>query len=65
VVRTEVTGRRGLRRKQMLDDLKGKMGYWKLKKETLISLCEEPALERNPEPLIHWNKKKVMRLKCS
>ena len=28
--RTEVTGRRGKRRKQILDDLKGKRGYWRL-----------------------------------
>ena len=34
-VRIEMTGRRGRRRKQMLDDLKGKKGYGKLKKEAL------------------------------
>jgi hypothetical protein len=28
---TEVTGRRGRRRNQLLDDLKGKRGYWRLK----------------------------------
>jgi hypothetical protein len=33
--RIEVTGRRGRRRKQLLDDLKEKRGYWKLKEETL------------------------------
>jgi hypothetical protein len=31
----EVTGRRGRRRKQPLDDLKEKRGYWKLKEEAL------------------------------
>ena len=31
----EVTGRRGRRRKQLLDDLKEKRGYWKLKEEAL------------------------------
>jgi len=31
--RTEVTGRRGRRFKQLLNDLKEKGGYWKLKEE--------------------------------
>jgi hypothetical protein len=31
----EVTGRRGRRRKQLLDDLKEIRGYWKLKAEAL------------------------------
>jgi hypothetical protein len=29
------TGRRGRRRKKLLDDLKEKRGYWKLKQEAL------------------------------
>jgi hypothetical protein len=33
--RIEVTGRRGRRRKQLVDDLKEKRGYWKLKYEAL------------------------------
>jgi hypothetical protein len=33
--RIEVTGRQGRRRKQLLDDLKEKLGYWKLKEEAL------------------------------
>jgi hypothetical protein len=33
--RIEVTGRRGRRRKQLLDDLKEKRSYWKLKEEAL------------------------------
>jgi hypothetical protein len=33
--RTEVTGRLGRRSKQLLDDLKEKAGYWKLKKAVL------------------------------
>jgi hypothetical protein len=33
--RIEVTGRGGERRKQLLDDLKEKRGYWKVKKEVL------------------------------
>jgi len=31
----EVTGRRGRRRQQLLDDLKENRGYWKLKVEAL------------------------------
>jgi hypothetical protein len=33
--RIEVLGRRGIRRKQLLDSLKEKTGYWKLKEEVL------------------------------
>jgi hypothetical protein len=38
--RIEMTGRRGTRRKQLLDDLKEKRRYWKLKEEALDrNLC--------------------------
>jgi hypothetical protein len=33
--RTEIIGRRGRRRKQILDDLEEKRRYWKLKVEVL------------------------------
>jgi hypothetical protein len=33
--RTEMRGTRGRRRKQLLDDLKGKRGHWKLEEEAL------------------------------
>jgi hypothetical protein len=33
--RIEMTGRRGIRRKQLLDELKEKIKYWKLKEEAL------------------------------
>jgi hypothetical protein len=33
--RIEMTGRRGRRRKQLLDNLKEKIRYWKLKEEAL------------------------------
>jgi hypothetical protein len=33
--RTETTGRRGRRRKELLDDIKEKRGYWKLKEKAL------------------------------
>jgi len=41
----EIRGRRGRRRKQFLDDLKEKKGYWKMEEEALAELCREPALE--------------------
>jgi len=37
--RTKVTGRRGRRLKQLLDDLKEKRGYWNLKEEVLLVAC--------------------------
>jgi hypothetical protein len=43
--RIEMTGRRGRRRKQLLDDLKEKRRYWKLKEEALDRLNGELALE--------------------
>jgi hypothetical protein len=33
--RTDVTGRRGRRLKQLLDDLKEKRGYWKLREAVI------------------------------
>jgi hypothetical protein len=33
--RIEMTGRRGIRRKQLLDDLREEKRYWKLKEEAL------------------------------
>jgi hypothetical protein len=33
--RIEMTGRRGIRRKQLLDDVKEKRRYWKLREEAL------------------------------
>jgi len=39
----DVTGRRGRRSKKLLDDLKGKRGYRKLKEETL-DRCVENSL---------------------
>jgi hypothetical protein len=39
--RIEATGRRKRRRKQLLDGLKERRGYWKLKEETLELAFEE------------------------
>jgi hypothetical protein len=41
----EVTGRRGRRRRKLLDDLKERRGYSHLKRELWIALCGELALE--------------------
>jgi len=42
--RIEMVGRQGRRSKQLLEDLKVKRGYWKLKEESLDRLCGEVAL---------------------
>jgi hypothetical protein len=44
-----IEGRRGRRNKQLLDYLKEKIGYWKLKEETQIALGGELALEEAME----------------
>jgi len=41
----EVTGKRGRRRRKLLDDLKERRGYSHLKEEALIALRRELALE--------------------
>jgi hypothetical protein len=43
---TQMTGRRGRRRKQLLDSLKEKRSYWKLKRKHWLALCGELALGR-------------------
>jgi len=45
-VRIKVTGRRGRRHKQLMDDLKETRGYRKLKQEALNHTCGELALKR-------------------
>jgi len=42
----EVTGRRGRRSKRLLDYLKEKTGYWKLKEEALRRLPWRPCFGR-------------------
>ena len=37
----DVTGRRGRRRRKLLDDLKERRGYCHLEEEALIALCGE------------------------
>jgi hypothetical protein len=43
--RREMTGRRGRRRKQLLNDLKEDRRYWKLKEEALDRSLWEVALD--------------------
>ena len=40
-----MTGRQGRRRRKLLDGLKERIGYSRLKEEALIALCGELALE--------------------
>jgi hypothetical protein len=44
--RIEMTGRRGRRRKQLLDDLKEKRRYWELKEEALDRTLWRPRFGR-------------------
>jgi hypothetical protein len=43
--RIEVTGRQGRRRKQLVDDLKVRRGFWNLKEEALDHVYGEIAVE--------------------
>ena len=48
----EVTERRGWRRKQLLDNLKKKIGYWKFKKEALVCNWHSICFGRGYRPVI-------------
>jgi hypothetical protein len=50
--RIEVTGRQGRRRKQLLDDLKEKRGYFKLKEETLDRTVRRTRFGRGYGPVV-------------
>jgi hypothetical protein len=52
--RTEVTGRRE-RRKQLLDGLKEKRGYWKLKEEALDRILWRTRFRRGYTPVAERN----------
>jgi len=47
-----VTGRRGRRRKQLLDDLMEKAGYWKLKEEALDLAVSRTRFGRDYGPVV-------------
>jgi hypothetical protein len=48
---TDMIGRRGKRRKELLDDLKKTTGYWKLKEEALFILGGKLNLEEATDML--------------
>jgi hypothetical protein len=50
--RIEVTERRGRRRKQLLDDLKEKRGYWKSKEEALDRTLWRTRFGRGYGPVV-------------
>jgi hypothetical protein len=50
--RIEVTGRRGRKYKQLLDDLKEKRGYWKLKEEALHRCLWKTRFGRGYGPVV-------------
>jgi hypothetical protein len=49
---TEMTGRRGSRRKQLQDDLKEKRRYWKLKEEALDRTLWRTRFGRGYGPVV-------------
>jgi hypothetical protein len=50
--RIEMTGRRGRRRKRLLDDLKEKRRYWKLKEEALDRTLWRTRFGRGYRPVV-------------
>jgi hypothetical protein len=50
--RIEMTGRRGRRRKQLLDDLKEKRRYWKFKEEALDYTIWRTHFGRGHRPVV-------------
>jgi hypothetical protein len=50
--RIEMMGRRGRRRKQLLDDLKEKRRYWKLKEEALDRILRRTCFGRGYGPVV-------------
>jgi hypothetical protein len=50
--RIEITGRRGRRCKQLLDDLKEERRYWKLKEEALDRTLWRTRFERGYGPVV-------------
>jgi len=54
--RDKVMGRRGRRRKQLLDDFKEKREYWKLKEEALHRTLWKTRFERGYRPVVRQAK---------
>jgi hypothetical protein len=57
--RIEMTGRRGRRRKQLLDYLKEKSRYWKLKEEALDRTLCRTRFERGYGPVVRQTKELI------
>jgi hypothetical protein len=55
--RIEMTGRRERRRKQLLDDLKEKRRYWKLKEEALDRTLLRTRFGRGYGPVVRQTSK--------
>jgi hypothetical protein len=55
-----MTGRRGRRRKQLLDDLKEKRRYWKLKEEALDRTLWRTRFGRGYGPVVRQTTKLMM-----
>jgi hypothetical protein len=55
--RIEMTGRRGRRRKQLLDDLKEKIRYWNLKEEALDRTLWRSRFGRGYGPVVRLTTK--------
>jgi hypothetical protein len=49
--RMKVTGRKGIRRKQLLYDSRKRMGYWKLKVEALDRIQRKTCFGREYGPV--------------
>jgi len=50
--RIKMTGRRGRRRRQLLDDVKGTSTYWILKEEALDLILRRSGFGRGHEPVV-------------
>jgi hypothetical protein len=59
-----VTGRRGRKRKQVLDDLKKKAKYWKLKEEALDRTMWRTRFERGYGPIVRQSQNEVTAFVC-
>jgi hypothetical protein len=57
--RIEMTGRGGRRRKQLLDDLKQKRRYWKLKEEALDCTLWKTRFGRGYGPVVRQTTEKM------
>ena len=66
--RIDVTGKRGTSRKQLLDDLKEKRGYWKLKEEALDRNLWRTRFGRGYGPVVRqtaeWSKTVCRHVEC-